>query len=261
MDILEQVDKNDESLVVYITQPESLNDHSHKKGQLTFFEGGSSYLYTENSNHFVPTYHFAWVPAQTVHRFVHHKKKNICVRTFYIPEKYTQDKIFDEVGIYNSSAMMMEVFKFVPMKEIFKSEEIFDFFVSFIKLLPNLLSDKLAIYLPNSQHSTIQEVIDYILKNLSESLSLNETAENFNMGSKTFSRLFIKEVGMTFHQYVKNARIMKGIELIIEDQLSINQIAYEVGYSSIASFSNSFYSLTHKRPSEFRISPVKELRL
>lgn len=252
MDILDQVDKHADSLVVYITQPETLDDHKHQKGQLTFFEGGSSYLYTENSNYFVPTYHFAWIPADVVHRFVHLKKQNICVRTFYIPEQYTRHPIFKEVGIYNSNAMMMEVFKFMPMEEIFKSDKNFDFFVSFVKLLPDLLSDKLSIYLPNSQHTVIQEVIAYILNNLADPLILNDTAQYFNLGSKTFSRLFAKEVGLTFHQYVKNARIMKGIELIIEDQLSINEIAYEVGYSSIASFSNSFYSLTHKRPTDFK---------
>ena len=252
MDILDQVDKNEESLVVYITQPETLEEHKHHKGQLTFFEGGSSYLYTENSNYFVPTYHFAWVPAGVVHRFVHLKKQHICVRTFYIPEFYTQHQVFKEVGIYNSDAMMMEVFKFMPMGEIFKSHENFDFFMSFVKLLPALLSDKLSIYLPNSQHTVIQAVIAYILNNLADLLSLNDTAQYFNLGSKTFSRLFAKEVGLTFHQYVKNARIMKGIELIIEDRLTINEIAYQVGYSSIASFSNSFYSLTHKRPTDYR---------
>lgn len=252
MDILDQVDKNADSLVVYITQPETLNDHKHNKGQLTFFEGGSSYLYTENSNYFVPTYHFAWVPADVVHRFVHLKKQNICVRTFYIPEKHTQHQIFKQVGIYNSNAMMMEVFKFMPMEEIFKLHQNFEFFISFIKLLPDLLSDKLSIYLPNSKNTTIQAVITYILNNLANPLTLIDTAKYFNIGTKTFSRLFVKEVGITFHQYVKNARIMKGIELIIEDQLTINQIAYEVGYSSIASFSNSFYSLTHKRPTDFR---------
>jgi AraC-like DNA-binding protein len=252
MDILEQVDKHADSILVYITQPASFENHSHLKGQLAFFEGGSSFLYTQNSNYFVPTHHIAWIPAGVEHRFVHLKKENICVRTFYIPMEFANHPIFEEVAIYHANSLMMEVFKSFPMGELFKKDLSFDFFVSFLRLLPNLLSDKLEIFLPNSEHQVIEQVISYVLSHLSDSLSLDETAARFNLGSKTFSRLFSKEVGMTFHQYVKNARILKSIELIIEGNLSINEIAYEVGYSSLASFSNSFYSLTQKRPSDFR---------
>lgn len=51
-------------------------------------------------------------------------------------------------------------------------------------------------------------------------MHLSDTAKRFNMGTKTFSRLFDKEVSMTYYQFVKNARIMKGIELILEKKLS-----------------------------------------
>lgn len=252
MDILNQVDKNWDTIVVYITTPESLATHSHQKGQLTFFEGGSSYLYTQDRNYFVPTHHFAWIPADLAHKFVHLKTQNICVRTFYIPSEFTTHEIFKEVGIYHSNSIMMEVFKFMSMGELLPQQPEFNFFTSFIALLPDILSDKLRIYLPTSEHHVIAEVIKDMLSNLSEPHTLNATAARYSIGAKTFSRLFTKEVGLTFHQYVKNARILKSIELIIEGQLSINEIAYEVGYSSIASFSNSFYSLTHKRPTEFK---------
>src|SRR5690606_25933473 len=102
MDILEQVDKHADSILVYITQPASFENHSHLKGQLAFFEGGSSFLYTQNSNYFVPTHHIAWIPAGVEHRFVHLKKENICVRTFYIPMEFANHLIFEEVAIYHA---------------------------------------------------------------------------------------------------------------------------------------------------------------
>ena len=261
MEILNQVDHNKESLVVLITQPESLDYHQHKKGQLTFFEGGSSHLYTQSTNYFVPTHHFAWLPSGVEHQYVHIKTQNVLVRTFYIPEEYTQHEIFSKVGIFNANPLMIEVFKILEMGEIFPENKMFNFFTSFLELLPDLLSDKLSIFLPTSDHELINKVLYHILSNLSENHSLNDTANQFNIGSKTFSRLFLKEVGFTFHQYLKTARILKSIELIIEGKLTINEIAYEVGYSSIASFSNSFFSLTQKRPSEFRITSTKESRL
>ena len=252
MDILKQVDKNSESIIVYVTQPETIDTHEHVKSQISFFEGGSAHLYTQDSNYFVPTHHFAWIPSLVEHKFVHLKTENICVRTFYIPPKYTDHPIFKEIGIYHANPIMMEVFKYMVSGEILPDEKIFQFFISFIELMPTMLSDKLTIFLPNSEHKLIGDVIHYILSNLSENHALDETASRFNLGTKTFSRLFLKEVGLTFHHYVKTARILRSIELIIEGHLTLNEIAYEVGYSSIASFSNSFFSLTYKRPSDFK---------
>lgn len=250
--MLDKVDNNPDSVLIYVTQPESFSDHKHEKGQLTFFEGGSAHLYSEDSNYFIPTHHFAWIPPKLTHRFVHYKKENIVVRTFYIPAEFSQHEIFQEIGIFHANPLMIEVFKSFSTGEIFPSEKPYDFFTTFIQFLPSLLPNKLTLFLPVSSHEIVRKIQEYLLSNLSDSLHLKDTAKAFNLGEKTFSRLFSHEVGLTYYQYVKNARIMKSIELILEDKLSISEIAYEVGYGSIAAFSNAFYNLTNKRPTDYK---------
>jgi transcriptional regulator GlxA family with amidase domain len=121
-----------------------------------------------------------------------------------------------------------------------------------VGLLPQLTTDPLALYLPNSEHHVIKKVLSFILLNLGENLTLQGTASHFALGTRTFSRMFDKEIRMTFFQYLKTARIMRGIELIIEDKLNLTEIAFEVGYGSIAAFSNAFQTLMDKRPTDFK---------
>ncbi|MNU11728.1 DNA-binding transcriptional regulator AraC [compost metagenome] len=46
--------------------------------------------------------------------------------------------------------------------------------------------------------------------------------------------------------------MIKAMEKLLETDLTISEIAYEVGYNSISSFSNTFYKMVGKRPSEFK---------
>jgi AraC-like DNA-binding protein len=47
-------------------------------------------------------------------------------------------------------------------------------------------------------------------------------------------------------------RMIKAMELLMGSEKNISEVAYEVGYSSIAAFSNTFQQLVNMRPSEFQ---------
>ena len=57
---------------------------------------------------------------------------------------------------------------------------------------------------------------------------------------------------ISFLQYLKTLRMVKAIELILKSHKSINEIADEVGYSSISTFSDTFHEFTQSRPSDLR---------
>lgn len=253
MDLLKEIDKTSDSILAFQTQPESFEFHSHTKAQLSFFEGGSAHLYTEAYTFFVPTNHFVWIPPGLVHKFVHLKKQKYWVWNLYIPIETTEIAFYNEIGIFVAHPLVVEVLKICSTREYFKNDDEFDLIQSMVKLLPRLTPDQLSLYLPNSDHHVVSKVLAYMLLNLGEAISLNQTAAIFNLGARTFSRLFEKEIGMTFFQYLKTARIMRSIELIIENKLNLTEIAFEVGYGSIAAFSNAFQSLMDKRPTDFKV--------
>jgi AraC-like DNA-binding protein len=84
-------------------------------------------------------------------------------------------------------------------------------------------------------------------KKLSELLS-----QHVNHDYSYISNLFSEVEGITIEQYIINQRIEKVKELLLYDELSLSQIAFQLGYSSSAHLSAQFKKLTGFTPSKFK---------
>jgi len=66
------------------------------------------------------------------------------------------------------------------------------------------------------------------------------------------SNLFSSVESTTIEQYFILQKIEKVKELLVYDELSLSQIAFKLGYSSVAHLSNQFKKITGFTPSEFK---------
>ncbi|MES2648143.1 MAG: AraC family transcriptional regulator [Bacteroidota bacterium] len=67
------------------------------------------------------------------------------------------------------------------------------------------------------------------------------------------SSLFSEVEGITIEKYIINQKIEKVKELIIYNELNLSQIAFELGYSSVAHLSNQFKKVTGLTPGHFKL--------
>lgn len=77
-------------------------------------------------------------------------------------------------------------------------------------------------------------------------------SKSLNKDYSYLSSLFSGVEGITIEKYLINQKIEKVKELIIYDELSLSEIAYHLGYSSVAHLSNQFKKVTGLTPSYFR---------
>lgn len=84
-------------------------------------------------------------------------------------------------------------------------------------------------------------------KNYSELLS-----QHMHHDYSHLSNLFSEVEGITIEQYIINQKIEKVKELLMYDELSLSQIALQLGYSSTAHLSAQFKKLTGFTPSQFK---------
>lgn len=84
-------------------------------------------------------------------------------------------------------------------------------------------------------------------KNFSELIS-----KHLHHDYSYLSNLFSEVEGITIEQYIINQRIEKVKELLVYGELSLSQIAFQLGYSSTAHLSNQFKKLTGLTPSQFK---------
>jgi AraC-like DNA-binding protein len=66
------------------------------------------------------------------------------------------------------------------------------------------------------------------------------------------SHLFSMVEGTTIEKYMILQRIEKVKELLVYDELTLNEISYELGYSSVAHLSRQFKSITGLTPSHYK---------
>lgn len=78
-----------------------------------------------------------------------------------------------------------------------------------------------------------------------------------HMDYKYLSSLFSSVESLTFEQYIINQKIERVKELIAYDELSLNEIAFQMNYSSVAYLSNQFKKNTGMRPTHFKKSLSK----
>ncbi|MBE9211915.1 helix-turn-helix transcriptional regulator [Plectonema cf. radiosum LEGE 06105] len=75
-----------------------------------------------------------------------------------------------------------------------------------------------------------------------------------NLSQYHFCRLFKQSTGITPHQYLTRCRINKAKHLLSKTELTITDIAFEVGLTNHSSFSRLFRKYVGVTPSSFRVS-------
>lgn len=88
--------------------------------------------------------------------------------------------------------------------------------------------------------SRITEIIHYIDDNLFDILDLEDLADKCNLSVSRFKHLFKEETGIPPAEYIIRRKVEKAQAMIEEQELSIKNIAYDLGFSSPAYFSTVF---------------------
>lgn len=90
-------------------------------------------------------------------------------------------------------------------------------------------------------------------KELEETLNISDyLLERINYDYSYLSRLFSSVEGITIEKYIISQKIEKVKELLVYDELTLNEISYLLGYSSVQHLSKQFKKITGLTPSHFK---------
>jgi len=108
--------------------------------------------------------------------------------------------------------------------------------------------------LPNleSLKAELRQTILFIEEHFHEDISLHEIAGSIPMSESNFSRLFKKQMGVSFVEYLTQLRMEKAKELLRRPDEKVYEIALAVGYQDSRYFSQIFRKYTGDTPSEYR---------
>ncbi|MBP1736378.1 MAG: two component transcriptional regulator, AraC family [Oscillospiraceae bacterium] len=102
------------------------------------------------------------------------------------------------------------------------------------------------------EHLSIRQARQYIAEHFTEPLTLEEVAGFVHLNAYYFSAVFKREQGVNFNYYIMNLRIEAAKGLLRKSNLSVSQVAEQVGYRDIKYFRKIFLQEVGIKPSEYR---------
>ena len=103
-----------------------------------------------------------------------------------------------------------------------------------------------------STNGVVAEMRRYINEHHSESLTLNMLAKIYCFSPVYLGRIFKKETGKSFNEYLNNCRICAAKHYISNSNYMIYEIAELVGYKDINYFYKCFKEATGLTPNEYK---------
>ncbi len=100
----------------------------------------------------------------------------------------------------------------------------------------------------------VGESIKYIHENFCEKLTLQMVASHVFMNPQYFSRIFKKEVGVTYTDYVNNLKIVHACKLLETTNYHAYRISSECGFTDPSYFNRVFYRQMNMTPKEYKKS-------
>jgi len=120
------------------------------------------------------------------------------------------------------------------------------------------ITAKINNYNSKSIKLILRNALDYIHEHYSEQLTLNDVAEHVYVSPSYLSRMFKKELGKNFVDYLNGLRIEKAKELLMDPKYKTYEVAEIVGIPDAHYFSRLFKKYEGVSPTEYRDASAGE---
>lgn len=103
-----------------------------------------------------------------------------------------------------------------------------------------------------SSSGNLKKAMAFVHENFAEDITIRDVAENLAVSESYLSRLFKKESGYTFNDYLTKYRIKQACRLLDDPHIKVYEVADKVGYKNQRYFSVLFKKIVGKSPGEFK---------
>ena len=104
-----------------------------------------------------------------------------------------------------------------------------------------------------SANGPVTEIRRYINAHFEDPLSLNFLSYKYSFSPAYLGRLFKKETGVSFNDYLRNTRVHAACDMMESTDLPINDIAQKCGYNDPYYFSKQFRQVMELSPTDYRL--------
>lgn len=108
---------------------------------------------------------------------------------------------------------------------------------------------QLLLYKP--ENPLLAPIVKTLTTNPADNTSLDQWATRLNVSTRTITRAFSAETGLSFRRWTATAKAQHAVQRLVGGQL-IDEVAFEVGYGSASAFTTAFRRVTGTTPGKYR---------
>jgi len=116
----------------------------------------------------------------------------------------------------------------------------------------SMVSNQIVVQTEHAEPPVITRAKEFIKEHQAEDISLGQVAKAVNTSTFYFCKMFKKATGINFTDYVSRVRIENAKNLLLNPNLRISEIAYEVGFQSLTHFNRVFKKIIGQSPTAYR---------
>src|SRR4051812_6861527 len=228
-----------------------LDTHMHREAQLVYAARGTMQVTTPKGRWLVPPDRAVWVPARLEHAI--DVLADIEMRTLYfdlawLSREGRRQSLRAGFVVRVSPLLHQAILALFDNRDDAGRTEL----LVKLAMLELHQAEDSATFIPLPHEPRCRRAADIVLADLTGDHEIETLAREVGTSARTLSRLFAAETQLSFKSWCQRARIAAAIEKISTDvNLSVKQLASDLGYASVPAFSHAFRQVTGKTPTEF----------
>jgi AraC-like DNA-binding protein/quercetin dioxygenase-like cupin family protein len=225
--------------------------HTHRESQLIYAAKGTMQVTTPKGRWLVPPDRAVWVPAGLEH--IIDLLSDIEMRTLYFDLPWLKQEQHDE-GLTSEFVVRVSPLLHQAILALFdprNTEARTELLVRLV-MLELHQTEESATFVPLPREARCRRAAMIVLDDPTSPYDIDTLAREVGTSARTLSRLFSTETELSFKSWCQRARIAAAIRRLSTDaDVSVKQLAAQLGYASVPAFSAAFRQVTGRTPTEF----------
>ncbi|OED37981.1 hypothetical protein AB833_21625 [Chromatiales bacterium (ex Bugula neritina AB1)] len=219
--------------------------HQHERAQLLYAVQGLMVVTTDQGSWSVPPQQAVWIPPDLIHQVS--MPCDVVMHSLYIRRDIAGEH-FTDCRVVEVTPLLRELIArlvTINQNNTPQLERLMSVLLDEIKQL-----ESPPLYLPAPQDSRLRSITETLTANPANDTELQQWAKTVGASSRTLSRLFERETGMSFSSWRQQLRLLTAIERLTSGQ-SVTTVALELGYQSPSAFIAMFRRTLGSPPGKY----------
>jgi AraC-like DNA-binding protein len=222
--------------------------HRHAWGQLNFVKHGVMEIEIAGQRFISPPQYAVWIPPHAEHSC--YNRQAIVYRSVYLSLEHSAHMASEPCTLVISDILNAILNDFAD-RDVKVPQSDAD------QRLAQVIVDQLCVapvqtrYLPYAQSPGLVSILQALQADPGNNRALVEWATQVHVSERTLARQCVRELGMSFGDWRQRLRFLTAIEAL-EGRRSVQEIGFDMGYSSSSAFISMFQRLAGCSPEQYR---------